>query len=113
MKTQKQTNPLYAFRSKRSAHDTISEVHGLLQRAYTEVVDTDLTGYFDTIPDHQLMKSIARRVTYATLLALIKAWLEIAIEESAGKGNKRRSTINRDSGKATPPGAPWRALEAR
>ena len=48
--------------------------------------------YFDTIAQRQLMKSIALRVNDAAMLALIEAWLEIAIEASDGNGKKPRSS---------------------
>lgn len=84
------TDEQYAYRPQRSAHDAINEVHGLLQRGYREVVDADLSSYFDTIPHHELMKSIARRISDGAMLALIKRWLEMAVEEDDGKGGKRR-----------------------
>ena len=62
---------------KLSAHDLISEVHGLLQR-----VDTGRDSCYDTIAQHELMKSIARRVNAAAMLSLIEAWLDVATEES-------------------------------
>jgi len=37
---------------------------------------------------------------------LIKMWLEAPVEETDEKGNKHRSTRNRDEGKGTPQGAP-------
>ena len=77
----------YAGRLKLRAHDLVSEVHGLLQR-----VDAGPGNYFDTIAQRQLMKSIALRVNDAAMLALIEAWLEIAIEASDGNGKKPRSS---------------------
>jgi len=59
------TEEQYAYRPKRSAHDAIRKVHEFLNRGYTDVVDADLKGYFDTIPHHELMKSVARRVSDA------------------------------------------------
>jgi RNA-directed DNA polymerase len=106
------TEEQYAYRPERSAHDAVREVHKLLNRGYTEVVDADLSSYFDTIPQHELMKSIARRVSDASMLGLIKSWLEMAVEEDEGKGNKRRTTLNKDSGKGTPQGAPISPLLA-
>ena len=106
------TEEQYAYRPQRSAHDAVREVHGLLNRGYTEVVDADLSSYFDTIPHHELMKSIARRVSDGAVLALIKSWLEMAVEEADGKGNKRRTTVNKDSGRGTPQGAPISPLMA-
>ena len=62
---------------KLSAHDVMSEVHGLLQR-----VDTAGDSHFDTIAQRELMKSIARGVSAGAMLALIEAWLDVATEES-------------------------------
>jgi len=106
------TEEQYAYRPQRSAQDGVGEVHGLLNRGYSEVVDADLSGYFDTIPHHELMRSIARRVSDGAMLALIKAWLEMAVEEDDGKGNKRKTTVNKDSGRGTPQGAPISPLLA-
>jgi group II intron reverse transcriptase/maturase len=106
------TDEQYAYRPKRSAHDAVRKVHELLNRGYTDVVDADLKGYFDTIPHHELMKSLARRVSDAAMLRLVKAWLEMAIEETDERGNKRRTTVNKDSGKGTPQGAPISPLLA-
>jgi len=106
------TEEQYAYRPKRSAHDAVRKVHELLNRGYTDVVDADLKGYFDTIPHHELMKSVARRVSDAAMLKLVKAWLEMAVEEADARGNKRRTTVNKDSGKGTPQGAPISPLLA-
>jgi hypothetical protein len=78
----------HADRLKLRAYHLISEVHRLLQP-----VDADLGSCFDTIAQHELMKSIACHVNEAAMLALIEAWLEISIEASDGKG-KRRSSSN-------------------
>jgi hypothetical protein len=40
------------------------------------------------------------------MLHLIKMWLEVPVEETDEKGNKHRSTRNRDEGMGTPQGAP-------
>ena len=40
------------------------------------------------------------------MLHLIKMWLEAPVEETDERGNKHRSTRNRDEGKGTPQGAP-------
>jgi RNA-directed DNA polymerase len=102
----------YAYRPKRSALGAVKEVHKLLKRGYTEVVDADLSSYFDTIPHHELMQSVARRVSDGAVLAMIKAWLEMAVEEEDDKGNKQRRTVNKDSGRGTPQGAPISPLLA-
>src|SRR6266567_2588343 len=102
----------YAYRPNRSAHQAIDAVHGLVNRGYREVVDADLSGYFDTIPHHELMKSVARRVSDGAMLRLIQQWLEMAVEEADERGRKRRTTANKDSGRGTPQGAPISPLLA-
>jgi group II intron reverse transcriptase/maturase len=96
----------YGYRRGRSAHDAIRTIHGLLNRGYRDVVDCDLSGYFDSIPHPQLMKSVARRISDGTMLALIKGWLQMPVVEDDGHGGKRRTTVAKDSGKGTPQGAP-------
>ena len=102
----------YAYRPKRSAQDAVRTVHGWLNRGYTDVVDADLSRYFDTIPHHELMRCVARRVSDGAMLSLIKAWLEMAVEEEDGRGHKRRTTENTDNGRGTPQGAPISPLLA-
>lgn len=100
----------HAYRSGRSALDAVQQVQVLMIQGHTEVVDADLSGYFDSIPHHELMKAVARRVSDRHLLALIKAWLEMPVEEFDGRGRKQRTTRNRDEGKGTPQGAPLSPL---
>jgi RNA-directed DNA polymerase len=38
----------HAYRAEHSALDAVRQVHGLLNTGHTEVVDADLSGYFDT-----------------------------------------------------------------
>jgi group II intron reverse transcriptase/maturase len=94
----------YAYRAGRSAHDALRAVQGLLDQGYTEVVDADLSGYFDSIPHAELMKSVARRVSDGHLLHLLKMWLEAAVEETDGHGRVQRTTRNKDEGRGTPQG---------
>jgi RNA-directed DNA polymerase len=79
----------YGYRPKRSAHDAIREVRKLLCEGYTDVVDADLSRYFDTIPHSELLQCVARRIVDKHLLHLLKMWLKVPVEEEDGKGNKR------------------------
>jgi len=96
----------YAYRQDRSALDAVKHVHRLLNTGHGQVVDTDLSGYYDSIPHAELMKSVARRIVDGAMLHLIKMWLEAPVEEADEQGKKRRSTRNRDEGRGTPQGAP-------
>lgn len=100
----------YAYRPGRSALDAVRQVQALMIAGHTEVVDADRSGYFDSIPHAELMKSMARRVSDRHLLGLVQAWWEMPVEETDARGRKRRTTRNRDEGKGTPQGAPLSPL---
>jgi RNA-directed DNA polymerase len=100
----------YAYRPDRSALDAVRQVHKLINTGYGEVVDADLTSYFDSLPHAELLRSVARRVVDGAMLHLIKMWLEAAVEETDERGNKHRSTRNRDEGRGSPQGSPLSPL---
>src|SRR5439155_13288202 len=66
----------YAYRPGKSALDAVQRVRELVDAGYTDIVDADLSGYFDSIPHADLMRSVARRISDRHLLHLIKMWLE-------------------------------------
>lgn len=102
----------YAYRPNRSAQNAVRQVHALVRRGYDEVVDADLSGYFDSIPHAELMRSVARRISDRHLLALIKQWLVVPVEEDDGRGGRRRTTRSRDEKRGVPQGAPISPLLA-
>jgi RNA-directed DNA polymerase len=102
----------HAYRANHSAQEAVKEVHGWLKKGLREVVDADLSGYFDTIPHAQLLKSLARRISDGAMLELLKKWLQMPVEESDGRGGKRRSNPARYHRRGTPQGAPISPLLA-
>jgi RNA-directed DNA polymerase len=93
----------YGYRPRRSAVDAVKETHRLLCRGYTDVVDADLSKYFDTIPHSDLLKSVARRIVDRHVLWLIKLWLKAPAEERDGDGTRRMSG-GKSSTRGTPQG---------
>jgi RNA-directed DNA polymerase len=102
----------YAYREGRSALDAVQHVQRLLIAGHVEVVDADLSGYFDSIPHAELMKSVSRRVCDRAILALVKRWLQMPVEELDAHGKPIRTTRNKDEGRGTPQGAPLSSLLA-
>ncbi len=96
----------HAYRQDRNAQSAVREVHGLLISGYMDIVDADLSGYFDTIPHPELMKSVARRLVDRRMLHLVRMWLNAPVEERDERGRKKRTTTNRDSGRGIPQGSP-------
>jgi RNA-directed DNA polymerase len=96
----------YAYRPDRSALDAVQHVHKLINTGHGQIVDADLSSYFDSVPHAELMRSVARRVVDGAMLHLIKMWLEAPVEETDEHGNTHRSTRNRDEGRGTPQGSP-------
>ena len=94
----------HAYRAGHSAHDAVRSVQNWLDRGCTEVIDADLSGYFDSIPHHELLKSVARRISDSRVLHLVKMWLEAAVEETDESGRATRTTRNKDEGRGTPQG---------
>jgi RNA-directed DNA polymerase len=81
----------YGYRPKRSAQGAIQKVHKLLREGYADVVDADLSKYFDTIPHSELMQCVARRIVDRDMLHLIKMWLKVPVEERDKNGKPRVS----------------------
>lgn len=80
----------YGFRPKKSAAKAIVKIKENLEEGRTEVLDADLSAYFDTIPHHELLVLIGMRISDKNVIHLIKLWLNAPIfedgETRSGKG---------------------------
>jgi group II intron reverse transcriptase/maturase len=92
----------YAYRPKRNAHQAMEAIKKATLTGRTEVIDADLSGYFDSIPHWRLLRIVAKRVSDGTILKLIAGWLRAPIIEphrgketgsaNKGQGQNRRGT---------------------
>lgn len=72
----------YGFRPKRGAKDALRRVDQLLKAGRVWVVDADLKGYFDSIPQDKLMEAVAEHISDGPLLELIRRFLKQGVLES-------------------------------
>jgi group II intron reverse transcriptase/maturase len=81
----------YGFRPKKDAHQAMAEISRALAQGYTQVLDADLTAYFDSIPHAQLLAAVARRVADRNILRLCTQWLRApgVVERADGKRETR------------------------
>ena len=93
----------YGYRPGRTAWQAVQEVHRALCAGHAEVMDADLSSYFDAIPHADLMKSLARRLSDRRLLRLLKRWLKAPVAERTDDGGWRFSGGKRNT-RGTPPG---------
>ena len=79
----------FGFRPKRNAHQALDTIVQTLRSGRTEVLDADLSKYFDTIPHRQLLRAVARRVSDGSVLRLLKQWLRAPVVEEDKNGTRR------------------------
>jgi group II intron reverse transcriptase/maturase len=90
----------YGYRPRRNAQQAMEAVKSELWKGRTEIVDADLSAYFDQI-DHRLMlKQLAKRISDGSVLGLIRQWLRAPVVEE-GPGRARQSRRNQ---RGTPQG---------
>jgi RNA-directed DNA polymerase len=75
----------YGFRPGRGAKDALRRVVQLLDEGNGWVVDADIKGYFDNIPQDKLMAALAEHISDGKVLELIEKFLKKGVMER-GKG---------------------------
>lgn len=94
----------YGFRPKKSAHDAVDDVTYCMNSGYTEIIDADISKYFDTIPHVKLMAVVAERICDGAILHLIQMWLKAPVMEEDKDGLKRNIGGGKGIRKGTPQG---------
>ena len=79
----------YGFRPQCNAHQALNAIIEALRAGKLEVVDADLSKYFDTIPHTKLMRLIAKRTSDGSLLHLLRQWLDAPVVEEQTDGTRR------------------------
>ena len=88
----------YGFRPNRSSKDALSAIKKYLGEGKTDILDADLSKYFDTIPHDKLITAVKERIADPRILKLLESWLKVPIyEDGQFKGGKK-------NGKGTPQG---------
>jgi len=73
----------YSFRPGKSCKDPLRRVEGLLKKGYKFVVDADIKGYFDGIPQDKLMALVEEKIADGRVLALLNMYLSQKVIDTA------------------------------
>lgn len=89
----------HGFRPKRNAAGAMEQIKEALREGRHEVLDADLSSYFDTIPHDKLLILLQQRISDMRVMRLITMWLKTPVKEEDGK-----ITGGKSSTKGTPQG---------
>lgn len=82
----------YGFRPHRSCKDALRRVDGLLKQGSKYVVDADIKGYFDSIPQDKLMQLIEEKIADSRVLALLRQYLSQKVIDTAASWTPEAGT---------------------
>jgi len=80
----------YGFRPKRDAHQAMDDLSLQLRRGKVQVIDADISKYFDTIAHEKLLALVAKRIVDKNILRLIKMWLKAPVVEEGEDGRRNK-----------------------
>ncbi len=76
----------YGYRPRRTAHEAVARVTKAIAENKTRVIDVDLASYFDTVRHDLLLGQVARRVSDAEILHLLKQMLTASGQRGVPQG---------------------------
>lgn len=94
----------YGFRPRKSAHDAVDDIVSALWDGYTQVIDADLSKYFDSIPHAKLLAVVAERIVDGGIVHLIKQWLKAPVIGEDDRGVKKNVGGGKTNRRGTPQG---------
>ena len=94
----------YGFRPKKAAHEALDDGANALWAGYTQVIDADLSKYFDSIPPAKLRAVVAERMVEGSSRHRINLWLKAPVIGEDEKGVGRTVGGGKSNRKGTPPG---------
>jgi len=102
----------YGFRPGKSAKMAIQKAYfHVTERGLSEIVDADLSDYFNTIPHGALVRCLSRRIADGHMLSVIKQWLRVPVVERTEDGESR-TTEAADKNRGVPQGSPLSPMMA-
>jgi RNA-directed DNA polymerase len=72
----------HGFRPGRSCHTAMERLIEIWRSGYRHVVDADISGFFDAIPHHVVMRGLSRVVADGNILKLVEKFLTAGVLEN-------------------------------
>jgi RNA-directed DNA polymerase len=76
----------FGYRPGRTAHEAVQRVAEAIVKCKTRVIDIDLRAYFDNVRHDRLLEKVARRVSDANVLHLLKMMLKASGKKGVPQG---------------------------
>lgn len=86
----------YGFRPKKNMQQALIQSLTYINSGYSDIVDIDLSKFFDEVAHHKILQFIYEKVKCTTTLRLIRKWLRAPILIN-GKLHKRRKGLPQGS----------------
>jgi len=86
----------YGFRPKKNMQQAVSKSLSYINSGYQDIVDIDLSKFFDEVAHHKILQLIYEKVKCKTTMRLIRKWLRAPILID-GKLQKRRKGLPQGS----------------
>jgi group II intron reverse transcriptase/maturase len=71
----------YGFRPGRNCHQAVQRVLDLGQQGYRQVLDADISGFFDNIPQNVIMAGVRAEIADGNILNLLERFLQAGVME--------------------------------